>query len=102
MHSDEDPAASLAFPVPAVDSAMWGKTSALETFGVSQDSVPRMISGRVLSVRFASSAVFPTAEQQLTVIKHLACLFCLLALVGVEECVGSNPKLVLKLGVEWV
>ena len=37
-------------------------TSALETFGVSQDSVPRMISGCVLSIRFASSAVFPTTE----------------------------------------
>ena len=25
MHSDEDPAASLAFPVPAVDSVMSGE-----------------------------------------------------------------------------
>ena len=72
---------------------------------MSQDSVPRMISGCVLSIRFASSAVFPTTEQQLIVIKRrgrLVCLFCSLALVGVEECVGSNPKIELKLDVEWV
>ena len=57
---------------------------------MSQDSVPRMISGCVLSIRFASSTVFPTTEQQLTVTKRrgrLVCLFCLLALVAVEECV---------------
>ena len=64
-----------------------------------------MISGCVLSIRFASSAAFPTTEQQLTVIKRrgrLVCLSCLLALVGVEECVGSNPNIEAKLDVEWV
>ena len=71
---------------------------------MSQDSVPRMISGCVLSIRFASSAVFATTEQQLAVIKRrgrLVCLFCLFALVGVE-CVCSNPKIELKLDAEWV
>ena len=59
----------------------------------------------MLSIRFASSSVFPTTEQQLTVIERrgrLVCLFCLLALVGVEECVGSNPNIELKLDIEWV
>ena len=72
---------------------------------MSQDSVPKMISDCVLSIRFASSAVFPTTEQQLTVIKHrgrLVCLFCSLALVVVEECVGSNPNIEPKLDVQWV
>ena len=59
---------------------------------MSQDSVPRMISCRVLSIRFASSAVFLTTEQHLTVIKRRGRLVCIVCLLGHNQEYLNNSK----------